>query len=82
MFYAYVLQSINDPEYFYKGHCEDLYTRLDQHNYKMTKSNKHKAPFNIVYYEVFENMGEAIKREKYFKSAAGRRYLKKKISEL
>jgi len=34
----------------------------------------------IVYFEEFETREEAIKREKYFKTAAGRKFLKNKIS--
>jgi putative endonuclease len=37
-------------------------------------------PFEIMYFEEFDTGEETIKREKYFKSAAGRRYLKNKIS--
>jgi predicted GIY-YIG superfamily endonuclease len=33
-----------------------------------------------VYFETFDNLEDAIKREKYFKPAAGRRYLKNKIN--
>ena len=79
MFYAYVLKSINH-NYFYKGHCRDLEKRLSQHNSGMTESIKPFLPFALVYYEGFENEHEAIAREKYFKSAAGRRFLKKKLA--
>ncbi len=51
--------------------------RLKQHNGGMTQSIKNNAPFEIVYFEEFTTREEAIKREKYFKSAAGRRFLKK-----
>lgn len=34
----------------------------------------------IVYTEKFENFSEARKREKYFKTAAGRRFLKSKLN--
>jgi len=46
MFYTYVVQSIGDPDYHYKGHCADIEARLKEHNSGQTKSNKHKAPFN------------------------------------
>jgi len=79
MYYSYILQSIEDPEYHYKGHCENLEERLKQHNSGATKSNKHKAPFIIVYFEQSDTKEGAIKIEKYWKTAAGRRYLHKKI---
>jgi len=78
MFYAYVLRSLT-AEFYYKGHCEDLENRLKQHNLGMTPSNRKYVPFEIVYFEAFETRQEAIRREKYFKSAAGRRFLMMKI---
>jgi putative endonuclease len=78
MFYAYVLKSMRH-EYFYKGHCQDLQKRISQNNSGMTESLRPYIPFELVYYETFETEQEAIAREKYFKTAAGRRFLKKKI---
>ena len=78
MFYAYVLKSIVH-EYFYKGHCENLEQRLKEHNSGMTTSIKTYIPFIIVYFEEFKSREEAIAREKYFKSSAGRRFLKNKL---
>ena len=79
MFYAYVLKSINH-DFLYKGHCENLEKRLIQHNSWMTTSTRPYLPFTIIYYESFETMEEAIAREKYFKTAAGRRYLKNNLN--
>jgi putative endonuclease len=45
----------------------------------MTKSIRPYIPFELVYSEEFETEIEAINREKYFKTAAGRRFLKKMI---
>ncbi len=78
MYFAYVLKSI-EHEYFYKGHCQDLEKRLAQHNSGMTTSIKHYIPFQLVYFEKFQTEMEAIAREKYFKSSAGRRFLKTKM---
>jgi putative endonuclease len=64
---------------YYKGHCQDLQKRLKEHNQGATISIRPYIPFEIVYYEVFETEEQAIDREKYFKSAAGRRFLKKKL---
>ena len=78
MFFAYVLKSI-EHDYFYKGHCQNLEKRLNQHNSGLTKSIKPFIPFQVVYFEEFTTEAEAIAREKYFKSAAGRRFLKTKL---
>jgi putative endonuclease len=79
MFFAYVVRSISTG-YLYKGHCENLEERLTQHNSGMTESIRKYTPFELVYFEAFETREEAIVREKYFKSAAGRRFLKLKVT--
>jgi len=78
MFYAYVIKSVVH-DYYYKGHCEDLEERLKQHNSGKTESLRPYMPFILVYQEEFNTRQEAITREKYFKTAAGRRYLKNKL---
>ncbi|NOT76002.1 MAG: GIY-YIG nuclease family protein [Cyclobacteriaceae bacterium] len=78
MFYAYVLKSDNH-DFLYKGHCGDIAIRIKQHNSGMTTSLRPYIPMHLVYYEEFSTLQEAIEREKYFKTAAGRRYLKKKL---
>ena len=78
MYYAYVLKSIVQ-EYFYKGNCQDIEKRMLQHNSGMTESIRPYIPFELFYFEEFKTEKEAIVREKYFKSAAGRRFLKKKM---
>ena len=50
-----------------------------KHNSGMTESIRPYIPFMIAYSEEFITRVDAIKREKYFKSAAGRRFLKKKL---
>ena len=79
MYYAYVLKSLVH-DYYYKGHCEDLKKRLQQHNSGMTESIRPYVPFEIIYVEAFDTIEQAILRENYFKSAAGRRFLKKKLA--
>jgi putative endonuclease len=78
-YFSYILYSANYNR-FYKGHCEDLAGRLKQHNHGHTKSTKPFIPWEIVYFEEFETREEAIKKERYFKTAAGRRFLKNKIA--
>jgi putative endonuclease len=79
MYYAYVIKS-EITDFYYKGHCEELEKRLNEHNSGSTESIRAYVPFRIAYYETFGTREEAIKREKYFKSAAGRRYLKKHLA--
>ena len=72
MYYAYVAKSIR-TDFLYKGHCRDLEKRIKQHNSGMTVSLRKHIPLEIVYFESFDTLDEAIKREKYFKTAAGLR---------
>ena len=77
-FYAYVIYSA-DFNCYYKGHCECIESRLAWHNAGKTKSTKSFRPWKVVYSEQFATREEAMDREKYFKTAAGRRYLKGKL---
>ncbi len=74
-YYVYVLYSKAFDRY-YKGFNKDLQKRLIQHNKGETKSTKPYIPWEIVYYEKFDSKEKALAREKYLKSAAGRRFLK------
>ncbi|NOX46615.1 MAG: GIY-YIG nuclease family protein [Chlorobi bacterium] len=78
MFFTYVLYSPNFKK-FYKGQTNNLKTRLKQHNSGKVKSTKSYRPWEIVYYEEFDTREQALQREQYFKSGAGRRFLKMKI---
>jgi putative endonuclease len=77
-FYTYIIQSLIDNS-LYKGHSMNIENRLSQHNAGKTKSIKSKIPFKLIYFEEFNSRKEAIDRERYFKSAAGRRWINKNI---
>ncbi|RYG00718.1 MAG: GIY-YIG nuclease family protein [Chitinophagaceae bacterium] len=78
MYHVYVIKSIKH-DYYYKGHCSDLDKRILEHNSGKTQSNKPYLPFRLVYSESFAHKHEAIAREKFFKTAAGRRFLRNKL---
>ena len=65
MFYTYVIQSDLDKRR-YKGSCEDLEMRLKDHHARKTRSTKAFRPWSLVYYEEFETLAEALKRERFF----------------
>ncbi len=75
---VYVLLSIQDKKH-YTGISSNVIKRLQNHNAGKVKSTKSRRPFSIVYQEEVGRREEARKREKYFKSAAGRRYLREII---
>jgi len=74
---VYIIQSEADQSY-YIGMSAKPELRLHQeHNKGKVKSTKTKIPWKLVLVEEFESRIEARKREKYLKSAAGRKYRKK-----
>lgn len=74
---VYVLSSLT-KSYYYKGMSKDPVERLKKHNRGRVKATKHYRPLQIVYSELVGTREEARKREKYLKSAAGRRFLREK----
>jgi len=63
----------------YVGHTNNLKRRISEHNSGKTVFSKRYKPWTIIYTEKFLDEQSSIKREKYFKSAAGRRWMKKNL---
>jgi putative endonuclease len=78
MNYVYVLKSLKDGN-FYVGWTENLKLRLSQHNKGLVNSTRKRRPLELVYYEACLNKYDAIKREKYLKTAWGKRYIKSRL---
>jgi putative endonuclease len=58
---------------------EDLERRLKEHNAGKSKFTSGHRPWELIYFEEAETAPEARIREKYLKSAAGKRFLLKNI---
>lgn len=78
MYYTYILQSKKDKQ-FYTGYTDDLKIRLKLHNAGKVESTKNRLPIEIVYYEACLNQQDATHREKYLKTAWGKRYVKTRL---
>lgn len=78
MEYVYVLQSKKDKN-FYVGWTNDLRRRFLTHQNSEVRSTKHRLPMKLIYYETCINREDAKKREKYLKTAWGKRYLKNRL---
>jgi putative endonuclease len=76
--YVYVLRSLVDDQ-FYVGLTSKLPSRLQQHNDGLVVSTKARKPFELVYWEGCLNRSDAAQRERYLKSAWGKRYLKTRL---
>ena len=73
---VYALKNSINTE-IYVGISKDHYRRLTEHNSGKNRYTKAFAPWIVFYTEEFENYSTARIREKYLKSAAGKRFLKK-----
>ncbi|MEI8096743.1 MAG: GIY-YIG nuclease family protein [Candidatus Moraniibacteriota bacterium] len=76
MFTVYVLQDKDNK--LYKGVTGNIQRRLSEHLKGKTKTTRQMVNIKIVYTEEYETFDLARKREVYLKTAAGRRFLKKK----
>lgn len=78
MEYTYVLRSKIDNN-LYIGYTPNLRIRDIKHNKGLVKATATRRPLELVYYEACLTKEKAFKREKYFKTGFGRRYLKSSI---
>jgi putative endonuclease len=77
--YVYVLRSAVDGN-FYVGYTNDLKRRFTEHEQGKVPSTKSRLPVELVYYEACRLREDATKREKYLKTAWGKRYIKSRIA--
>ena len=79
MYYTYVLYSEKD-KHLYIGSTPDLKKRIYKHKTGFVRSTKNRRPLNLIYYEAYLLKIDALRREKYLKSGAGRKELAKQLS--
>jgi len=77
-YYVYVLKSLKDNN-FYVGYTTDLKNRLEQHNSGRVVSTRKRMPLILIYWEGCLNMHDALSREKYLKTAWGKRFIKNRV---
>ena len=75
MYYVYIIYSTKSERY-YVGLSRVIEQRLLAHNRGKVRSTRPFIPWKLVYSEPFETRVQAREREKYLKSAAGRRWRK------
>jgi len=80
MHYIYVLRSIADDG-FYIGYSANLRKRLRQHSQGDSFATSYRSPCKLIYYEAYLEQTDALGRERYLKSGAGRRFLKSQLKE-
>jgi len=78
MFVIYILSSIMRCR-TYVGYSGNIHFRIRDHNSGKVEATKYFRPWKIIYTEYVNSLAEAKNREKYWKSGAGRRNIKKII---
>ena len=76
MSYVYILKSIEYRK-TYTGSTNDLEKRLAEHNAGKSLFSSRYRPWELIYKEKLDTLEQARAREKYLKSASGRRFIKK-----
>lgn len=79
-FYVYVLQSQKDFN-FYVGFTTNLQQRIGTHSQGKVNSTKNRLPITLVYWEGCLSQKDATQREKYLKTAWGKRYIKNRLKD-
>ena len=79
MHYVYVLRSVSDGG-FYIGYSANLRKRFEQHLQGDSFATSYRGPWKLIYYEAYLEQADALGRERYLKSGAGRRFLKTQLA--
>ncbi len=77
---TYVLFSLRD-HHFYIGYTTNLPERIKDHNKGGTKSTAPRRPLKLIFCEFYIHQLDAERREKYFKTTAGKKALKLMLRE-
>jgi putative endonuclease len=77
MITVYVIRSLDGSRY--TGISKDVNIRLAEHNSGRNRYTKAHMPWAIEYVEQHEGWQQAREREKYLKSAAGKRWLQSRM---
>ena len=77
-FFVYVLESLKDKQR-YIGYTTDLKKRIEEHKKGLSRATKPRLPMKLIYFEACTNENDAKRREVYFKTTRGRRFLIKRL---
>ncbi len=78
MQYVYILKSRKDDKN-YVGYTKNLKLRFEQHQKGLVVATKNRRPLILIYYEACIIQQDATHREKYLKTAYGKRYIKSRL---
>ena len=72
---VYILFSHKDHQ-FYIGYTTDYIRRMSEHEEGRSKSTACRRPFLVILCEYYFSKADALRREEYFKTSAGKRTLR------
>lgn len=72
---VYVLKSLKDNK-LYIGYSSNLKQRLTDHFHGNSPATEPRRPFVLIFCEYFLSKQDALRRESYFKTTAGKKSLK------
>jgi len=78
---TYILFSLKDKR-TYVGSTNNLDRRLFEHQEGKVSATKNRLPIKLIYFEEYESIDQARKREHYYKSCAGRKKLKVMLNKI
>lgn len=79
MYYVvYILEDQLDKTW-YIGFTTNLKERLKSHQDKQSPYTSKKSDLKLIYAELYLNKQDALERERFLKSGAGHRFIKKQI---
>ena len=79
LFCVYVLR--NEKGKLYIGQTSDLKRRLEFHEQGLSPYTAGHRPWKLIYTETYATRSEAMLRERYLKTGAGRDWLMRKMAE-
>jgi len=78
MYHVYIIE--NEMGNWYIGYTTNLRRRISDHNRHKNVSTAKAKKWKLIYCETYVNKMDALGREKFLKSGAGWRFLKKQLS--
>ncbi len=75
-YYAYILESVENPKRFYVGFTEDLESRLKSHNQGSNPHTSKHRPWRIKTAIAFTDKQMARDFDEYLKTSSGRTFAK------
>ncbi len=78
-YYFYIIRSLEYGKLYLGYTPKDPFSRLKEHNQGKVKATKPYVPYEIIFFSGFRNKEDALACEKYYKTTAGWRRIKRML---